>query len=141
MKFKRIKSTPDSLEGLDGDVRVNDASFCWRKLGHRWICEDILCKIGSPLVDVGSAPTIRQGRDNGEVAISPAGDWWLYLNGDWKYQGCLVDDPQDLKVNALTITGNFEPPLVSGRIPVYRRDQLVGYLDLVPVTEEDAEED
>ena len=137
MRFKRIQKSaiPSSADISDPEVLVRDDGFCWRRFGQRYICEGLLQDPGSKLIDVSGEPTCRQGSE-GDVAVSPDGRWWkLDSDLEWMFQGFLVPcKPENLIVNELRIRGNFKPPVVNGRIPVYdSQDVLIGYLTLEPV--------
>lgn len=140
MRIKRIPNsvTPTSASADDPEVQVNDAGFCWRKIGQRYIGEVFLPNPGCRLIDVPGLPLHGQG-DPGCVALCPDGRCWRKNSeGAWVFEKYIVDpEPEDLLVRGLRVDGNFSVPVIEGKIPVYSRGEvLIGHIEFTPIEPE-----
>ena len=138
MSFKRIphSALPNDRDGLPGDIRVSTPGYIYLKGADSvWCCPGLMQKEGGKLFDVQGEPLWDSGED-GDISITLSGRWWRKESGEWIYCGELGSsdvEPLDLETNNLRVNGNFSPPIISGRVPIYDGNgDLFGYLKVHP---------
>ena len=128
--FKRFSyGPPDPQDGHERDVRVDNLGYVWKKRRGWRIIRRLTTK---GIIDVTGPPTFNLGQRE-QVALTATGHCWR-KSDQWDYEGCLVkEEPQDVLARDLTVRGNFVPPVVNGKIPVYNQmGQWIGNLNVEP---------